>query len=283
MDIYYVNNKFVSAEESTIHVNDMGLLRGYGVFDFMRTYGGKPFYLDEHVRRLIRSATLIGITLPWSEQEIMDITLETLRRNNHHESNVRIVITGGISPDSITPQGKPHLMVMATPLHALPESWYTQGVKVITTHVERFMPDAKTTNYIPGILALENARKQEAIESIYVDRHGNLLEGTTTNIYAFIDGKLVTPATGMLPGITRKVILRLAKDIFEVETRDIKKDEIRMMDEVFLSASNKEIVPVTQIDCVTIGDGTPGKNTRRLRELFDAFTTQYAKGFETLL
>lgn len=80
------------------------------------------------------------------------------------------------------------------------------GVKVITTHVKRFMPDAKTTNYIPGILALENARKQDAIESIYVDRHDNLLEGTTTNFYAFIEGKLVTPATGMLPG-----------DVFDVE------------------------------------------------------------------
>ncbi len=278
MDIYYINNEFVSAEESKITVNDMGLLRGYGVFDFMRTYGGKPFYLDGHVKRLVRSATLIGLAVPWSEQEIFDITMETLKRNDHKESNVRIVITGGVSPDSITPQGNSNLMVMVTPLHALPATWYSEGVKVITTHVERFMPDAKTTNYIPGILALENARKQDAIESIYVDRYGNLLEGTTTNFYAFIDGKLVTPATGMLPGITRKVILELADGVFDVEMRDIKKDEIRLMDEAFLSASNKEIVPVTEIDCVTIGDGKPGKQTQKLRELFNEFTTRYGKG-----
>jgi branched-chain amino acid aminotransferase len=278
VDTYYINNEFVSAESATITVNDMGLLRGYGVFDFMRTYGGKPFYLDGHVKRLVRSATLIGLTVPWSEQEIIDITMETLGRNDHKESNVRIVITGGVSPDSITPQGNSQLMVMITPLHGLPPAWYTEGVKVITTHVERFMPDAKTTNYIPGILALENARKQDAVESIYVDRHGNLLEGTTTNFYAFIDNKLVTPATGMLPGITRKVILELADGVFDVEMRDIKKDEIRLMDEAFLSASNKEIVPVTEIDCVTIGDGKPGKQTQKLRELFNEFTTRYGKG-----
>lgn len=278
MDIYYINNEFVSAEDSKITVNDMGLLRGYGVFDFMRTYGGKPFYLDGHVKRLVRSATLIGLAVPWSEQEIFDITMETLKRNDHKESNVRIVITGGVSPDSITPQGNSNLMVMVTPLHALPSTWYSEGVKVITTHVERFMPDAKTTNYIPGILALENARKQDAIESIYVDRYGNLLEGTTTNFYAFVDGKLVTPATGMLPGITRKVILELADGVFDVEMRDIKKDEIRLMDEAFLSASNKEIVPVTEIDCVTIGDGKPGAQTQKLRELFNEFTTRYGKG-----
>jgi branched-chain amino acid aminotransferase len=127
-------------------------------------------------------------------------------------------------------------------------------------------------------MALENARKQNAIESIYVDRNGNLLEGTTTNFYAFIDDKLVTPAAGMLPGITRKVILELAETEFEVEMRDIKKDEIRLMDEAFLSASNKEIVPVTEIDCITIGDGKPGKQTLKLRKLFDEFTTRYGKG-----
>lgn len=278
MDIYYIDGEFVKAEESTITVNDMALLRGYGVFDFMRTYGGKPFYLDGHVKRLLRSATLIGLTVPWSDQEIIDITMETLKRNSHEESNVRIVITGGVSPDSITPQGHPSLLVMVTPLHALPKEWYTDGVKVITSHLERFIPDAKTTNYIPGIMALENAKKQNAIESIYVDRHGNLLEGTTTNFYAFIDGKLVTPATGMLPGITRKVILELADGEFDVEMRDIKKDEIRLMDEAFLSASNKEIVPIIEIDCVTIGNGKPGKQTLKLRKLFNEFTTQYGQG-----
>ncbi len=278
MDINYINGKFVSAEDSTISVNDMGLLRGYGVFDFMRTYGGRPFYLDGHVKRLIRSATLVGLAVPWSEKELIDITMETLGKNSHAESNVRIVITGGISPDSITPQGNSSLLVMVTPLHRLPESWYTKGVKVITTHTERYMPEAKTNNYIPGILALENAKKQNAIESIYVDRHGHLLEGTTTNFYAFIDNKLVTPpATGLLPGITRRVVLDLADGAFDVEIRNIKKEEIRIMDEAFLSASNKEIVPVTEIDAVTIGDGKPGKQTLQMMKLFKEFTTKYGQ------
>lgn len=280
MNIYYTDGRYKKADTAAVPVDDMGLLRGYGVFDFMRTYGGRPFHLDRHVRRLIRSATLIGMDVPWPEEEVAGITLETLRRNNHRESNVRILITGGTSPDSLTPAGTPRLMVTVTPLHALPDAWYTEGVKVITSHVERFLPAAKTTSYLPAILCLANARSQDAIESIYVDAHGNLLEGTTSNFFAFIDGKLVTPATGILPGITREVVLELAEKEFSLELRETKKEEVRLMDEAFLTASNKEIVPVRQIDCVTIGDGKPGKATCRIRQLFGEMTASYGKGHD---
>lgn len=279
MSTFYIDGEFLQEDQAAISVNDIGLLRGYGVFDFLRTYNRRPFYLEDHVARLANSARLIDLSLPCTEREVIDITMKTLEHNsNLTEANIRLVITGGISPDSITPAHKTKLLVMVTGLHHCPAEWYRDGAAVITTNDERYMPSAKSTNYIPGILALSRARQQGAIESIYVDRYGRLLEGTTTNLFAFIGNKLVTPGASILPGITRKVVLKLVEAEFEVEVRDIHRDELRILDEVFLTASNKEVVPVCRLDDYTISGGRPGERTRRIMDLFAGYTSRYGQG-----
>ncbi len=278
MNIFYVDGDFVAEDQAVVPVTDMGLLRGYGVFDFMRTYGRRPFYLEDHVRRLENSARLIGLPVPRTRGEIMDITLETIARNGLADANVRIVVTGGVSPDGITPGGSGALLVLVTPLHPCPLEWYRDGAGAVTAHDERYIPGAKTTNYIPAILAMRRARRLNAVESVYVDRYGRLLEGTTSNFFAVIDGRLTTPGVAILPGITRQVVLTLARDEYDVEIRDIHIDEMRLMDEIFLTASNKEIVPVVRIDGLAVGDGTPGPATRRIMALFAAHTRAYGEG-----
>lgn len=278
MNIFYIGGEFLQEDRAVILVNDIGLLRGYGVFDFLRTYNRRPFYLEDHVSRLANSARILGLSLPSTERDIIDITMKTLERNsNLTEANIRLVITGGISADSITPENKTKLLVMVTDLHHCPAEWYRDGAAIITTNDERYMPSAKSTNYIPGILALSRARQQGAIESIYVDRYGRLLEGTTTNLFAFIGSKLVTPGASILPGITRKVVLNLAEKEFEVEIRDMHRDEMRLLDEAFLTASNKEVVPVVRIDDHTLGGGKPGERTRRIMDLFADYTRRYGQ------
>lgn len=272
MDIYYIDGRFVVESEAVVSVNDLAVLRGYGVFDFLRTYGKKPFHLDDHLRRLERSARLIGLALSWSRQEIADIVQEALSRSDHSECNIRIVVTGGGSEDSITPMDRPRLMVMVTALLRMPSEWYTDGVKIITSHIERFIPGAKSINYIPGILALRDARDQGGVESLYVDGGGQVLEGTTSNFFGFVDGGLVTPDTGILPGVTREVVLDLVKDAFPVEVRPIHKNELILMDEAFLTSSNKEILPVVRIDANTLGDGKPGSSTREVMARFRSYT-----------
>ncbi len=279
MNIFYIDGEFLPETQSVISVNDMGVLRGYGIFDFLRTYNRRPFYLEEHIARLANSARLIGLSLPRSQKEIFDITMETLAHNaDHAEANIRIVVTGGISPDSITPHNDSKLMVMVSDLHKCPAEWYQNGAAIITTNDERYIPGAKSTNYIPAILALSRARQQGAIESVYVDRYGRLLEGTTTNLFAFIGHKLVTPGTAILPGITRQVVLELTKTEFDVEIRDIHRDEMRLMDEVFITASNKEVVPVVRMDDRLFSDGKPGERTRRVMRLFADGTKKYGQG-----
>jgi branched-chain amino acid aminotransferase len=278
MNVFYVDGEFLPENRSVISANDMGLLRGYGVFDFMRTYNRRPFHLEKHVARLASSARQINLKLPHTEEEIIQITMKTLERNaDLAEANIRLVVTGGISPDSITPPDKTSLLVMVTDLHRCPAEWYRDGAAIITTHDERYLPGAKSTNYIPGILALSRARQQNAIESVYVDRYGRLLEGTTTNFFAFIGQKLVTPGAAILPGITREVVLGIVESQFPVEIRDIHKDEVRLMDEAFITASNKEVVPVIRVDDRILGAGRPGERTRRVMQLFAGYTHEYGK------
>ena len=276
MDIYYVDGEFVEDGQAQISVNDLSVIRGFGVFDFLRTYNGVPFHLDGHLIRLERSARLIGLELPHSKAKIGEIVLETLKRNDHKESNIRLVVTGGLSLDGITPGKSPKLLVMVTSVKQMPPEWYSEGAKVITSHVDRFLPGAKSINYIPAIICQAEARSQRAIEAIYVDRNGYLLEGTTSNIFAFFGDTLVTPPCDRaLPGITRQVVLELAEKEFTIVQRPFHKDEIRLLDEAFITSSVREIVPLAAIDSIKISDGKPGSRTQKIMELFRANTTSY--------
>lgn len=277
MAIFYMNGEFKDESEATIDVNDLIVLRGYGVFDFLRTYNAKPFHLDEHIDRLFNSASLIGIKHSWDKRKVRDVVYETLGRNDFAESNIRIVLSGGDSADSITPAGGSKLMVMVTNLHKLPLEWYTDGVKIITSPVERFMPGSKSTLYLPAIMVLKDAREKGAVESIYCDEKDRLLEGTTTNLFVFKQGNLVTPGIDILPGITRKVVLELMKDRVNVEIRHLHKDEITLVDEAFLTASNKEVTPVVQIDDIQLGDGKVGPKVKEVMDVFREYTQQYSR------
>ncbi|MBW2412319.1 MAG: aminotransferase class IV [Deltaproteobacteria bacterium] len=272
MAIFYVDGQFVPSDEATIPIDDLALLRGYGIFDFLKTYRGKPIFLGEHIERLQQSAEQIGLDLPWSRRELTNIVMQTLDKNNLPESNIRMVVTGGSSPDFITPQGKPRLLVLVTPLAEQPEWWYSEGVKIITIDSERNIPAAKSIDYIPATMALKEARRQDAIEAVYVDRAGYVLEGTTSNLFLFSDDRLVTPGRAILNGITRQVVLKLAEKTKETEIRDIKAHELYAAEEVFITGSNKEIVPVVRVDQTIIGNGRPGRHTKALMEAFVAYT-----------
>jgi len=279
MDIYYIDGQYVDEDKGVLSVKDLIVLRGFGVFDFLITYNKRPFHLKEHVQRLETSAKKIGLKLKHTNDEICGIVEETIRRNPHHdESNIRIVYTGGISSDGVTPEGNGYLVVMVSPKHQLPDGWYSDGAKLVTAEIERFIPGAKSTNYLTAVWALERAKAMDAIESIYVDRNNRLLEGTTTNFFCFKENKLITPKLDILPGITRSVLVEIVKGHFDLDIREIQKDELPSMEEVFISASNKEIVPIVKVDNIVIGDGRPGTRTQKVMQLFKDYTIAYGLG-----
>ncbi len=277
MSVYYVNGQFLPSDEAVIPASDLAVLRGFGAFDFLRTYGGRPFRLKDNIARLRRSCNIIELALPYTDEQIYDIVMQTLETNRglSDEFNIRLVVTGGLSPDNITPTGESRLIVMVTPLQPPPAHWYTDGVKVIIVDIERIFPDSKSTNYIPAIIAQKRAREQGAIEALY-QRYGRILEGTTTNVFAFFGDELVTPAAGILPGITRQTILELAEPHYPITVRELPVTEFLQADEVFITAANKQVVPVVRVDDTVFSGGRPGPRTQHIMALFHECTQAVA-------
>jgi branched-chain amino acid aminotransferase len=277
-DIYYIDGRFVPAGRAVLPVNDLALLRGYGVFDFIRTYGLRPFLLEEHIARLEKSARRIRLPFPWSRREVIEVIGRTLERNPKRESNIRVIVTGGPSPDFLTPSDRPRLLILVSELKPFPPEWYERGVKVITVRGRRPIPSAKTLNYLTTIVTLREATERGAVEAILIDQSGRVREGQTVTVFAWIGSRLVTNEKGILPGITRALVLKLAASVFPVEIRELTLKELLEADEAFITATNKEVVPVVRIDETPVGPGRPGERTRRIMDLFADYTARFAAG-----
>jgi branched-chain amino acid aminotransferase len=269
--IYYINGEYVEATKAALPLNDLGIVRGYGVFDLLRSYDGVPFKLAEHVARLLRSAAAIDLELPWRAAEIEAIARETFGRNHLPNATIRIIATGGASSNFMTPQGNPSLIVMVEPVTPNPPDEYEHGVKLISVEMARVLPTVKSLNYIGAIMAMKRAAQAGAVEALYRNAAGQVSECTRSNLFAFFGDRLVTPKEDVLFGITRAVVMEIASDQFEVVEAPLSYRELLAADEVFITSSTKEILPVVQVDEARIGSDSPGPRTRKLIDLFRAY------------
>lgn len=275
-NVFYIDGKFLKEREAKIPVYDLGLLRSYGVFDFLRTYNRKPFYLKDHLKRLLNSAKIIGLKHNYKIQELEKLVILALNKNKHlKEANIRIILTGGDSYDFITP-AKPRLIIMITPVKELDEKLYEKGAKLITKTYERINPNAKTLIYCDAIKFLQEAKRKKAVEVLLIDKNNEILECTTSNFFAVINKQVITPLKEkILEGITRKLIINLCRKYkIPLIERKIYKEEIKKFNECFITASNKEILPIIKIDDFKISS-KPGEITNFLMERFKELTKNY--------
>jgi len=266
--LWYIDGRWVHPNEATISINDVAVLRGYCVFESLRTYNRRPFHLHEHLQRLYRSAELIELALPYSYEDIARIIHDVIDHNTYQHAAIRIFVTGGESEDGLMPSGKPVLAVLITPLAERDMKRFAQGIKLITTRLARTVPDAKTSNYLAAIRALKEAARRDASDALFVSEQDHVLEGTRNNFFVFHGDTLVTPKEHILLGVTRGVVLELARGRFAIEERPITLDELPRVDEAFITSSSKEIMPVIQIDDLVIGNGKPGPHTHELEQRF---------------
>jgi len=271
--MYYLNGKYVKEEDAKISILDLSILRGFGVFDYLRTYGGRPFHLWDHLLRFKYSAEEIGLVLPKTLPEIQEI-IHTVQKLNHLvEASIKILLTGGISSDQFTPDPQGNLIVFAYPLSSYPQEFFTKGIKVITTRLTRSLPKSKTTQYTPAIVAMQHGKAVDAQEVLYMNSRNEILEATTSNFFAFKNEILYTCCSDdVLIGITREVVIKLCAPHFPIKLQALHYEEIKEMQEAFITASNKEIMPVVQIDNCLIADGRVGTRTQRIMEIFRAYT-----------
>lgn len=269
--IAYWNNKYLPAEEITLSAFDLGVLRGYGVFDVMRTENGVPYNIEKHWKRFVNSARMLNLTIPVNENEFNTI-LSTLAEKNctqeTPELNFRAVLTGGPSQDAFHPEpGKETFFILVTPFISLPEDMYTEGVKLITVEYQRELAEAKVTNYIKAIQHSERKKELGALEILFV-KNSFVKEASTSNFFAVINNTLVTAKEDILLGTTRNLVIQLAKENgIAVEERDPSLEEVLNGHEAFITAVNKYIVPVVTINDHAIGSGKPGSITQKLMDL----------------
>ncbi len=266
--LWYINGRWVAPNEGTISINDVAVLRGYSAFESLRTYNRRPFHLEEHLNRLYRSAKMIELDIPYPREHIVDIIAEVIERNAYKHASIRILVTGGETEDGILPSGNPVLAVLTTQLGERDMERFTRGYKVITSRLQRVSPGAKTTNYIEAVRSLKEATRRDAVDALFVNEQGHVLEGTRSNFFVFRGNTLVTPRVGILLGVTRNTVLELAQGLFMIDERPISIDELSQVDEAFITSSSKEITPVIQIDDIVIGSGKPGPRTTALEQRF---------------
>ena len=268
----YLDGKLVPVADARISVFDHGLLYGDGVFEGLRTYGGKVFKLDAHIRRLFESAKAIRLTLPLSHKEFADATNETVRANGVLDGYVRLVVTRGVGYLGLSPTrtANPSVFIIADQIELYPPEMYEKGMAVITSSVVRNHPNAvspriKSLNYLNNILAKIEAMDAGVPEAIMFNHVGFVAECTGDNVFLVRNGEVLTPPIneGMLEGITRGRSIPFR----EVE---LTRHDLYIADECFLTGSAAEVVPVTKIDGREIGDGAPGRITRQIMSDFHA-------------
>lgn len=271
---HFVDDAWVSADDAKISLFDLSVIRGFGIFDFLRTYNRKPFMLPEHINRLFNSARLLGIVVPKTKTQIKKIVLEGIQNSSYKETIARIVVSGGVSSDGISRTDSSTFAVLFTEAKDYPEAFYTKGVTVISRQFERPFPHAKSLNYLAAVSMLAEAKKKNAVEVLYINHFGHILEGTTSNFFAVIGNKIVTPTAGILPGITRGVTMTLAKKLkIRVVESELLYSQIPLFDEAFITASNKEIMPVVAIDDMKVGNGKVGTVSRKLITAYSKLTS----------
>ncbi len=279
----YINGKFYEKSDAKISVFDHGLLYGDGVFEGIRSYNRLVFKLKEHVERLYESAHTIMLKIPLKPQEMVKAVVSTLELNKLEDAYIRVVITRGIGDLGLDPRkckGNACVIIIADKIVFYPQKLYKEGLKIITVPTVRNLPEAlnpqiKSLNYLNNILAKIEASNCGFQEAIMLDSLGYVAECTGDNIFVVKQRELYTPpqCMGTLRGITRDTVLDIAeKKHIPTHEHVLTRHEVYISDEVFLTGTAAEIIPVVKVDGRVIGNGRPGKMTLILMKEFAKLT-----------
>lgn len=258
-----VNDLILEKSDAFIHISDLAVQRGYGVFDFFKVRQGVPMFIDFHLDRFFHSAAVMKLTPMQSRDQIQTSIFSLLEKNKLSESGIKLILTGGYSADGYSP-AVPNLVITQQTLKMPADSQVVKGLKVITHPYRKEFPDAKTINYSMGIWLADVVRSSGADDVLY--HHDSVVsEFPRCNVFIVTDNNvLVTPVTQILEGITRKNVLALARDEFAIQERDITLTELYAAREVFLTSTTKRVIPVVEVDGRRIGIGSPGPVTGTL-------------------
>ncbi|WP_337041846.1 aminotransferase class IV [Emticicia sp. 17c] len=263
----YFNGKIDSVEQTNIHITDLGLLRGYGLFDYFRTYNGRPFQWDWYWERYERSARLLRLPNPVQKDEAYQVVMSLIEKSGLDDCAIRFVLTGGYAEDSVS-MSKPNLLIISEDIHPVKPEEYTSGIKVIAYEYVRDLPEIKSTDYKHFMILQADIKAAQASDVLF-HKNGYISELSRSNVFIFKGDTLITPDTDILKGITRRTTLELAKGHFKIEERSVKLTELLEADEVFTTSTTKRVLPITKVDDSVLGSGKIGPKTQFLLDLIN--------------
>ncbi|MFC1738988.1 aminotransferase class IV [Planctomycetota bacterium] len=271
----FLNDKLVDKETAFVSVGDSGLLYGAGLFETMRSYNGVVFKLKDHLDRLFHSAGVLAIENQYDKKFLTDAIYELLEANKLTDARLRLTLTGG-SLSQTDETRKATLLITATKLQPYPPEYYKKGILVVLCPYRQNPAEPtcahKTTNYFARMLALKSAHAKRAAEALWFTTDNRLAEGCISNVFLVKDSALYTPTlqTPVLPGIARKTVCRIAQEkTIELTEKDLSIDDLLAADEIFLTNSIMQIMPVNAMEKHTVGDGKVGPVTKNLMKYYD--------------
>lgn len=246
--VSYINGNYVENEQASIPINDLGIQRGYGVFDFLRVNGNDPLFIDDHLDRFYYSGEIMRLKIKYERDEIKSIIQHLINTNDLNHSGIRLILTGGASDDGYK-INEPRLSIIQQSLKPPPDKLPETGINLVSNEYQRQLPHVKTTDYLMAIW-LQPWMKENNADDILYHNNGLITECPRSNF--FIINKqhiLVTPKERILNGITRKNVIAVAKKLgIEIQERDIQLNEISEIKEAFITSSTKRMLPVSKID-----------------------------------
>ena len=275
-----VNGRISSDRDAVISVFDHGFLYGEGVYETMRTYHGRPFLYDRHMRRLRNSARMILLEVPFSDADLGSQIRDTMAAAslNGAEAYIRVLLTRGIGELTYDPAAtpSPSLVIIVKPQVDPAADVYENGVRtvivdIVRNHPQTVNPMIKSNNLMNSALAAQEAIRKGGFEGIMRNYRGELTECTTANLFIVSNGAALTPPleAGLLPGITREFLFEIGKDVgVDVREQVLRDEDLFAADEAFLTSTTREAVPIVKVDDRTIGSGKPGPVTKKLLEGF---------------
>lgn len=271
----WFNGTISEASETKIHINDLGLLRGYGLFDYFRTYNQTPFQWDWYWERYEKSAKMLRIPNPILKEEALKVVMQLILLQDEEECAIRFILTGGYAPDSVK-MLSPNLLIISESLHPSKPDEYLKGIKVITHVYVRDIPLIKSIDYKHFMILQEDIKAANASDVLF-HKHGDISELSRSNVFMFKGNQLITPKENILFGITRRTVIELAKSDFEVVERNISLDELLAADEVFTTSTTKKVLPITQIDELYINEGKVGEKSKFLLSKINDLVANWGK------
>lgn len=273
-----INGRLLDEREALVSAFDRGFLYGDGIFESMRAVNGSVFRLERHLRRLTRSASLIGLELARAEADLAAAVREVLRANGLENARIRVTVTRGAGRpgDYLHAEGPPTVVVAALPFAGLPREAHDDGVEVSIVRRRQVPPAVldpaiKSTSRLSSVLARREAHERGAFEALLLDERGHLTEGTASNAFVVAGGRLLTPAStdGCLPGVTREAVIDLARGAgIDVREERLPVSLLGRAEEIFLTNTSWEVLPVTRVDGRPVGSGRPGPMAADLLRLY---------------